>query len=145
MTRRTTSHLPVQDAELGTTPPFHPRLGDLARDTARKGRVGVVVARPGEGVTTYHLRPPGGGKEWSAPADGTTLKPVPSQVTHVTPHRRDVVYDHRTQQGALPVRVHFDDGGTSEAVLILSPGHLELYACQVERIIELRKAHGETS
>ncbi len=99
----------------------------------------MVVALPRPGTTTYHLRPPGGGDEWSAPADGTTLQPVPAQVTHVTPAKRDVAYDHRTQQGAMPVVVHYDDGGTSEGVLFLTPGQLELYAHQVERILELRK------
>ncbi|MHC0431579.1 hypothetical protein ACX6XY_15545 [Streptomyces sp. O3] len=49
-----------------------------------------------------------------------------------------MVYDHRAQQGALPVQVHYEDGGTSEAVLILTPGQLELYAYQVGLIIEQR-------
>ncbi|MFD8156602.1 hypothetical protein [Streptomyces malaysiensis] len=146
MTGRATPHLPSQGAELGTAAPFYPRLGDLARDTARDGRIGVVVALPRTGTTTYHLRPPGGGDEWSAPVDGTTLQPVPAQVTHITPAKRDVVYDHRAQQGALPVIVHYEDGGTSEAVLVLTPGQLELYAYQVGRIIELReKARGGTA
>src|SRR5687768_11239523 len=100
MAGRATPHLPSQGAELGTATPFYPRLGDLAHDTAHDGRIGVVVALPGTGAATYHPRPPGGGDEWSAPADGTTLRPVPAQVTHATPARRDVVYDHRAQQGA---------------------------------------------
>lgn len=139
MTGRAAPHLPSQGAELGTAAPFYPRLGDLAHDTAHDGRIGVVVALPGTGAATYHLRPPGGGDEWSAPADGTTLRPIPAQVTHATPARRDVVYDHRAQQGAMPVVVHYEDGGTSEAVLVLTPGELELYAYQVGRIIELRE------
>jgi hypothetical protein len=139
MTGRATPHLPFQSAELGTTAPFYPRLGNLARDTARGGRIGVVVALPGTGAATYHLRPPGGGDEWSAPADGTTLRPVPARVTHVAPAKRDVVYDPRAQQGAMPVVVHYEDGGTSEAVFVLAPGELELYAYQVGRIIELRE------
>ncbi|MDH2389634.1 hypothetical protein QCN29_12685 [Streptomyces sp. HNM0663] len=139
MTGRATPHLPSQSAELGTAAPFYPRLGDLARDTARNGRIGVVVALPRTGTTTYHLRPPGGGDEWSAPADGTTLRPVPAQVTHITPAKRDVFYDHRAQQGAMPVVVHYEDGGTSEAVLVITPDQLELYACQVAWIIKLRE------
>jgi hypothetical protein len=138
MTGRTIPHLPSQGTQLGTAAPFYPRLGDLARDTAQDGRIGVVVALPQPGTTTYHLRPPGGGGEWSVPADGTTLRPVPAQVTHITPAKRDVVFDHRARQGAMPVAVHYEDGGISEAVLILTPAQLELYACQIERIIGLR-------
>lgn len=138
MTRRAIPHLPSQGAELGTAAPFYPRLGDLARDSAQEGRIGVVVALPGEGRRTYHLRPPGGGDLWSAPADGTTLRPVPAQVTHVTPQKRDVVYDHRAQQGALRVEVHYEDGGTTETLLVLTPDQLELYALQIGRIIEQR-------
>ncbi|GAB2697316.1 hypothetical protein GCM10010442_13860 [Kitasatospora kifunensis] len=52
-----------------------PRLGDLARDSTTE-RVGVVVDVPGEGVYSYHLRPPGGGEEWTAPRDGSTLHPT---------------------------------------------------------------------
>ncbi|RLV09053.1 hypothetical protein CTZ27_06775 [Streptomyces griseocarneus] len=100
--------------------------------------MGVVVALPGQGAATYHLRPPGDGAEWSAPADGTTLRPVPAQATHVTPMKRDAAYDHRAQQGIVPVRIHYEDGGTSDALFVLTPDEMELYHCQVGRIIELR-------
>ncbi|WEV26751.1 hypothetical protein OYE22_17260 [Streptomyces sp. 71268] len=96
---------------MGATAPFYPRLGDLARDTTRDGRIGVVVALPQSGTTTYHLRSARGGDEWSAPADGTTLEPVPAALTHVTAPPRDVVYDHRTEQGVMPVKVRYEDGG----------------------------------
>ncbi|WP_223775268.1 hypothetical protein [Streptomyces sp. 135] len=145
MTGHETSHLPGQGRAVGTAAPFHPRLGDPARDSIRGGRIGVVVALPQPGTTTYHLRPPGGGDEWAAPADGSALRPVPAQVTHVTPMKRDVVYDSRAHQGAMPVTVHYEDGGTSEAVLILTPAQLELYAWQVERIIGLRETAGKGS
>ncbi|WP_162824231.1 hypothetical protein [Peterkaempfera bronchialis] len=56
-------------------PTWAARLGDLAQDTTT-GVVGVVVDIPGEGVYSYHLRPPGGGKEWTAPRDGSTLLPA---------------------------------------------------------------------
>ncbi|MGW6413200.1 hypothetical protein ACWF95_39730 [Streptomyces vinaceus] len=91
------------------------------------------------GASTYHLRPPGGGDEWSAPTDGTTLRPVPAQATYVTPMRRDAVYDHRAQQSALPVLVHYDDGGTAESLLVLTPDQVELYAIQFERLISQRE------
>ncbi|MFI0780118.1 hypothetical protein [Streptomyces sp. NPDC021212] len=102
-----------------------------------------MVALPGEGAATYHLKPPGGGCEWAAPADGSTLRPVPAMVTHLTPIKRDAVYDHRARQGALPVRVHREDGSTSESVLILTPDEVELYHHQFARIIDQReKARG---
>ncbi|MFI8927461.1 hypothetical protein ACIG3E_07275 [Streptomyces sp. NPDC053474] len=143
MTPRPTPHLPAQGGELGTAAPFLPRLGDLARDTARDGRIGVVVALPDEERRTYHLRPPGGGNDWSAPADGTTLRPVPARVTHVTPIRRDAVYDPRAQQGSLPVQVHYEDGGADEATLILTPDQMEVCAYQVGRLIDQRNGrHG---
>ncbi|MFB9464589.1 hypothetical protein [Streptomyces cinereospinus] len=137
MTRRGTPHLLSQGGESGTAAPFYPRLGDLAQDTA-KGEIGVVVALPGDGRRTYGLVPPGGGDEWSAPYDGTTLRPVPAQVTHITPQKRDVMYDQRAEQGGLPITVHYEDGGTSESLLLLDPAQLELYAYQVGRILELR-------
>ncbi|MFI6471507.1 hypothetical protein ACIBL5_14835 [Streptomyces sp. NPDC050516] len=143
MTGRAAPHLPSQGAELGTAAPFFPRLGDLARDTTHGGEIGVVIALPGADAATYHLRPPGGGEEWTAPADGTTLRPVPAQVTYVASARRDVSYDHRAQQGALPVLVYFEDGGNTESLLVLDPDQLELLYYQVGRIIELReKARG---
>ncbi|KUF15614.1 hypothetical protein AT728_26200 [Streptomyces silvensis] len=101
--------------------------------------MGVVVTLPGEEAATYHLRPPGGGDEWSAPADGTTLRPVPAAVTHITPTPRDVVYDQRAEQGAMPVEVHYEDGGTAESVLVFTVAQLERCTGQLQRIIELRK------
>ncbi|WP_191971728.1 hypothetical protein [Streptomyces luteolifulvus] len=138
MSRRGTPHLPSQGGELGTSAPFYPRLGDLARDTSRDGEIGVVIALPGEGRNTYHLCPPGGGDKWSAPNDGNTLRPVQPQVTHVTPLKRDVTYDARAQHGGLPITVHYDDGGTAESLLVLDPSQLELYHYQVGRILALR-------
>lgn len=139
MTRQRSKPQPLrEDAELSEAPPFLPRLGDLAHDTSRGGRVGVVVTLPGQETTTYHLRSPSGGNEWSAPADGRTLRPVPAQVTHITLLKRDVIYDHRAQQGALPVEVHHEDGGTAESLLVLTPDQVELYHCQTERLISRR-------
>ncbi|WP_432059402.1 hypothetical protein [Streptomyces sp. S1] len=137
MTGRRTPPLSSQGAELRTTAPFAPRLGDLAADTARSGRVGVVVAVPGEGsATTYHLRPPGGGPAWSAPADGSTLFPVPAQVTHATfPADRDAVYDSRARQSSVPVVFHFADGSTSEGALVLAPAELERLHAETGRLL----------
>ncbi|WP_244375708.1 hypothetical protein [Streptomyces ficellus] len=138
MTGRRLPHLPSQGAELGTAAPFRPRLGDLAADTARKGRVGVVVTLPGEdSATTYHLRPPGGGPAWSAPADGTTLRPVPAQATHVTLlPGRDAVYDPRARQGSVPVEIYFEDGSTREGALVLTSAELERLYTQTSRLLD---------
>ncbi|WP_269855536.1 hypothetical protein [Streptomyces sp. RPT161] len=146
MTGRPTPHLPSQGAELGTVAPFIPQLGDLAADTAQGGRVGVVVAVPGAEAATYHLRPLGGGVEWSAPADGTTLRPVPAKATHATLTDHDAIWDHRAEQGALPILVHYEDGGTNEATLILTPNALESLHAQVGRILtERAQAPGSLS
>ncbi|WP_234323092.1 hypothetical protein [Streptomyces bikiniensis] len=148
MTGRRSTHLPSQGSELGTAAPFFPQLGDLAADTAREGRVGVVVTLPGEdSATTYHLRPPGGGPAWSAPADGTTLRPVPAQVTHVTLlPGRDAVYDPRARQGSVPVQFHFEDGSTREGAFVLTSAELERLYAQTSRLLDAHEnALGETS
>lgn len=145
MTGRRTPHLPSQGAELGAAAPFYPKLGDLAADVAKGGRVGVVVLLPREGANTYHLRPPGGGDQWSAPADGTTLRPVPAKVTHATLTTRDAVYDHRAHQGSLAIRVHHDDGSSSDSALILTPADMERLSSQTERILAERERSLEGS
>ncbi|MET8699152.1 hypothetical protein ABZW10_09815 [Kitasatospora sp. NPDC004723] len=73
MSGRRTAHEDAHDP----VSPWTPRLGDLAHDTAT-GAVGVVVDVPGEGVYSYHLRPEDAGceKEWTAPKDGSTLRPA---------------------------------------------------------------------
>ncbi|WP_240957923.1 hypothetical protein [Streptomyces barkulensis] len=139
MSGRPTPHLPSQGAESGTAAPFYPRLGDLAADTARGGRVGVVVALPGEGAATYHLQPPGGGTPWSAPADASTLRPVPAKATHATLLVRDALYDHRARQGSMAILVHHEDGSSTEAVLVLTPPDMERLHSQTERILTERE------
>ncbi|CAM5505365.1 hypothetical protein [Streptomyces narbonensis] len=137
MTGRRTPHLPSKGPELLPAAPFAPRLGDLAADTTHNGRVGVVVALPGEdSATTYHLRPPGGGPTWSAPADGSTLLPVPAQITHATlPAGGGAVYEPRTGQGSVPVVFHFADGSTSEGALTLTSAELERLHAQIGRLL----------
>ncbi|WP_229880216.1 hypothetical protein, partial [Streptomyces echinoruber] len=123
--------------------PFHPRLGDLALDLAKGGRIGVVVALPSDSSASYQLRPPSGGEDWRASSDGTTLRPVPARPTHATPMQRDAIYDHRAQQAALPVTVHYEDGGTCDTLLVLTPGQVELYYAQLAKVIEAREAARE--
>ncbi|MGW7431878.1 hypothetical protein ACWGIN_20305 [Streptomyces sp. NPDC054861] len=139
MAEQTSKQLPALGAELGAGAPFHPRLGDLALDLAQGGQIGVVVDLPSDNAKSYHLRLPGGGGDWRAKPDGTTLRPVAVPVTHVSPQRRDVIYDHRAQQAAVPVTVHHEDGGTSESVLILTPAQVEMLHLQFEQVLERRE------
>ncbi|WP_171164215.1 hypothetical protein [Streptomyces sp. I05A-00742] len=139
MTDTTSEQLPSGDAEIGTGEPYHPRLGDLAFDLGAGGRIGVVVALPREGAKTYKLRPPGGGREWSAPSDGSTLRTVPVPVTHVTLLKRDALYDHRAQRAVMRVQVHFEDGSNVESTLLLTPSELLMSQIQFERLIQQRE------
>jgi hypothetical protein len=103
----------------------------------------VCVALPSDSSASYQLRPPGGGEDWRARSDGKTLRPVPVPVTHATPLKRDAAYDHRAQQAALPVTVHYEDGGTCETMLVLTPAQVELYYSQLGRLIEARESARE--
>ncbi|GFH36386.1 hypothetical protein SCWH03_26140 [Streptomyces pacificus] len=93
-----------------------------------------MVAPPGEGsATTYHLRPPGGGAPWSAPADGRALGPVPVKATHATLLAgRDAIYDRRARQGSVPIEFRFDDGSTLDGALILTSVELERLHVQTQ-------------
>jgi hypothetical protein len=86
----TSTHNP-RDRQPGTRQPrCWPQLGDLAIDTAHGSSTGVIVGVPGEEGSrwlTFHLQPPGGGEEWSAPADASTLRRVPD--TDTLPRRAD--------------------------------------------------------
>ncbi|WP_371677900.1 hypothetical protein [Streptomyces sp. NBC_01276] len=139
MAEQTAVQRTAQEAQLRTGDPFHPRLGDLAADLAKGGNIGVVVTLPSDTSASYHLRPPGGGPEWSARADGTTLRPVPAKPTHITPMQSDVIYDHRAEQAALLVVIHNEDGGSVESVLILTPSQVELCYIQLGQLIERRE------
>ncbi|WP_194858937.1 hypothetical protein [Streptomyces sp. SUK 48] len=132
---------PKPELAFGTS--FHPRLGDLALDLAKAGRIGAVVALPSDSSASYQLRPPGGGEDWRARSDGRTLRPVPVSVTHVTPLKRDAVYDHRARQAALPVTVHYEDGDTCETMLVLTAMQVELYYLQFDQLIEAAEAAHE--
>lgn len=139
MAEQKSKQLIARSVELAATSPYHPRLGDLALDVAQGGQIGVVVALPSDTTASYQLRPPGGGEDWRANSNGTTLRPVAVPVTHVTPQKRDAFYDKRAEQAALPVNVHHEDGGTSEALLILTPAQIAVYLTQFERLLERRE------
>ena len=140
MADQNSKQLPSHSAALGAGSPFHPRLGDLAIDLAKGGTIGVVVALPSDSSASYQLRPPGGGVDWRARSDGTTLRPVPVPVTHVTPMRRDAVYDRCAQQAGLAVTVHYEDGGSCESLLVLTPAQVELFHTQFEHMIKARES-----
>ena len=140
MAERTSQQLPTSQTPLSAGSPFHPRLGDLAIDLAKAGTIGVVVALPSDSSASYQLRPPGGGADWRARSDGSTLRAVPVPVTQVTPMRSDAVYDPRAQQAAMAVAVHYEDGGVCESVLVFTPAQVELYYKQLGRMIKTRES-----
>lgn len=65
--------------------------------------------------------------------------------SHITIDQRDISYDARAQQAALPVTIHHRDGGTEPSVLVMTPGQVELYAIQLERAMAMRKAAQEAT
>ncbi|MCX4635039.1 hypothetical protein OG301_30725 [Streptomyces platensis] len=64
-------------------------------------------------------------------------------ISHVTIDRRDLTYDPRAQQAALPVTIHHREGDTEPSLLVMDPGQVELYAIQLEQAIAKRKAAQE--
>ncbi|KPI15733.1 hypothetical protein OV450_8206 [Actinobacteria bacterium OV450] len=57
---------------------WRPQRGDLATDTIL-GRTGVVVSLPEDtGTRVYHLRPEGGGPDWTA--HRASLTPTPESL-----------------------------------------------------------------
>ncbi|MEU1421704.1 hypothetical protein [Kitasatospora sp. NPDC005751] len=53
---------------------YRPRVGELVLDT-RTGRTGIYMDTLGG---EHYLRPPGGGREWTAPPDRVGPAPDPS-------------------------------------------------------------------
>lgn len=103
-----------------------PRLGDLVRDL-RRHCLAVVVALPGDhgqDALTYHLTPPGGGTIWSVPGDASTLAAVrdngPPLVRFAVPRPAKTVCRPGTDQAALPIRSHTDDGTTQDTIPVLA-------------------------
>ncbi|MCX4725828.1 hypothetical protein [Streptomyces sp. NBC_01306] len=141
MAQRISKELTPHSIELDADAPYRPRLGDLVRDLAKGGQIGVVVDLPNNNSASYQLRLPGGAGDWRASSDRGTLLPVAVAITHVTPAKMgDAVYDHRAQQAALPITLHHEDGGTSESVLILTPSQVELYNMQFAQLIKRRES-----
>lgn len=122
-----------------------PRLGDLVLDTARRDGVGVIVGVPyGDSASiTFHLRSADNGPPWSAPADASTLRPVPSPVTHATLCEGP---GHHRAGGhwALRVRLHHQDGSEQDCVLALSGEQARNFGAAVRDEMDLgRVVHGD--
>ncbi|AZK94276.1 MULTISPECIES: hypothetical protein [Streptomyces] len=83
MTRRGDARPRPSGEDPGTTPLFRPLLGDLVLDTGKGGRVGVVIALPGDGRKTYQLCSSDGAEKWSAAQDGASLQPVPPEAVDI--------------------------------------------------------------
>lgn len=66
---------------------------------------------------------------------------APVFVSHVAPVKRDVAYDHRAAQAAVPVKVHFRDDTSTETLLVLDPDQLASLLVQLERATEQRRRH----
>ncbi|MCI3932110.1 hypothetical protein [Streptomyces sp. AN091965] len=121
---------------MGTASPFLPRTGDLAADPGRGGRIGIITSLPSAECAHYRLRSPAGDEEWTAPADGTTLTPVPAKPTHATlATGPEPVYDRQASQASMPIVVHFEDGTTAEATAILTPAEMERLYAQAGRLL----------
>ncbi|WP_225448439.1 hypothetical protein [Streptacidiphilus sp. P02-A3a] len=71
-----------------------------------------------------------------------TPSPQVLRVTQEAPQRRDVRYDSRAEQAALPVEIHYSDGTALEALLILTPGQVELFRIKLDQAIAQRRESG---
>ncbi|MFE0149904.1 hypothetical protein ACFWY5_22325 [Nonomuraea sp. NPDC059007] len=112
-----------------------PQLGDLAVDSAKNNRIGVVVGLPGERGSewlTFHLQAPGGGEEWSAAADGSTLRQISSQISHAT---TKVQLNHDAEAGhwTLEIQLRYDDGSIHDGFLIVAENQAEELIRQFSR------------
>lgn len=66
-----------------------------------------------------------------------------NHISHTSPQQgRDVLYDPRAQQAALPIQVHYADGTTADTLLVLTPAQVELFRLQADRAIAQRTAAG---
>ena len=76
--KQRTLNEPAADTGLPQGSPWLPKRGDLAYDTATR-RTGVVIAIPKDtGADLHHLRPEGGGDDWTAHT--RNLAPPPATV-----------------------------------------------------------------
>ncbi|MFF4160586.1 hypothetical protein [Streptomyces sp. NPDC001678] len=60
-------------------------------------------------------------------------------ITHASPQKRDLRYDHRQQRFTLPISVHHLDGTVEAVNLVFDPDQMTLFSIQAENAIERRK------
>ncbi|MEU3356080.1 hypothetical protein [Streptomyces sp. NPDC037389] len=73
----------------------------------------------------------------TTPPAAATRAPV--FVSQVVTRRRDVTYDARAEQAAVPVTVCFRDGTRAESLLVLDPDAMASLLTQLERATDQRK------
>ncbi|GHF32637.1 hypothetical protein GCM10010359_39170 [Streptomyces morookaense] len=61
-------------------------------------------------------------------------------ISHATPVKRDMTYDRRAQQTAVPIDIHHRDGTAERTLLILTPDEMESLAIRLEQAIDKRHA-----
>ncbi|RLU82054.1 hypothetical protein CTZ27_31375 [Streptomyces griseocarneus] len=95
-------------------------------------------AAPAEGTGAEVARSTGAGEV----SQGTSAGPRPHFIDHVTPVKRDLTYDPGRARATLPVEVHFRDGSTATAALVLNPDQMTVVSLQLERAIDKRNRIG---
>ena len=66
-------------------------------------------------------------------------------ISHITPDRRDLRYNHQAQHTELPVTIHYRDGRTETGTMVMDPGQVELYASQLAQSIAARERALDTA
>ncbi|MDJ1136201.1 hypothetical protein [Streptomyces iconiensis] len=66
-----------------------------------------------------------------------------SPPTHITPVNQPGTYDTRAQQAAVPVLIHYEDGGAVESVLVCTADEIERVRAETTRLAQEHEAAGE--
>jgi hypothetical protein len=92
-----------------------------------------VPGEQGSEWSTYQLQPPGGGQQWSAPADASTLRPAAAPVTHATLGEHPLEYDAQAHRWTTSLTLNHEDGSTQDTYLILTEDQAQHLADQIHR------------
>ncbi|MEU5428361.1 hypothetical protein AB0H73_22615 [Streptomyces olivoreticuli] len=65
-------------------------------------------------------------------------------ITHASPQKRDLRYNHQQQRFSLPASVHHLDGTVEAVNLVFDPDQMTLFSIQAENAIEQRKKAAAT-
>ncbi len=76
----------------------------------------------------------------ATPPTSTPGTPLPE--LHATPARKDLVYDMRAEQAALPIVIRRPDGTTMSTLLVLDGDEMLRVSIQLDQAIERRRAAG---